>query len=124
MKFLILFLLTLSITPAFAFWDFDVSLKDQIAQGQETNDILCSNSHHMLFQRDTGNLACVKITTGEKLGWLQVYDDEKKQNLQSHKSWIVTQCGNYDAAPDVEIINRTHTFDNQSCTWFEFETPK
>lgn len=48
---------------------FSESLKVQLENEIETNQIQCNNSEHVLVQRSNGNFACVTERTSEKTGW-------------------------------------------------------
>lgn len=48
---------------------FSESLKVQLEQGIETEQLQCNNLDHVLVLRTNGNVACVSDRTAEKLGW-------------------------------------------------------
>ena len=45
------------------------SLKEQVNSGLSNEEIICPNSNQVLVERPNGKLACVYVTTTEKLGW-------------------------------------------------------
>ena len=49
------------------------SLKQQILDNTPLHEINCPNSDHVLTQRPNSNLACVTISTAEKLDWQLIY---------------------------------------------------
>ncbi len=49
------------------------SLKQQILDNTPLHEIKCPNSDHVLTQRPNSNLACVTMSTAEKLDWQLIY---------------------------------------------------
>ena len=56
---------------------FSESLRVQIEQGLETDQLQCDNPNHVLVLRTNGNFACVSEKTAEITGWI-LYDTVKE----------------------------------------------
>jgi len=54
----------------------ELSLKQQIADKIDWDDIQCPNEQHVLTERSNGKIACVYQSTAEKFGWYIYYPIE------------------------------------------------
>jgi len=123
MKQVIFLSLLVLFLPAAAFatpYDFDVTLKQQINEHTPKNEILCQDDSHVLVERTNNNLACVFLTTAEKLQWELVYDEIARHNLIIHNDPDVKDCtikGPRDAWVSYPYQNTTHSFDVEFCVW-------
>lgn len=123
----IIFLSLLVLLLPFAFaspLNFEESLKQQINEKLPKNEILCKNNSHILVERTNEKLACVYLSTAEKLNWKLVYDENARETLILHKNPAVKDCipkGPEDAYTTYPYDNRTHSFDIGSCTWSEID---
>ena len=53
-----------------------LTLKEQLRENFDWDDIICSNPVHVLTERSNGKIACVNQSTAEKFGWYIYFASE------------------------------------------------
>ncbi len=84
---------------------FSESLRSQLDQGLEINQIVCSNSNHILVERTKGNLACVTEKLALKTGWKII----SQTNLENESVKQVKDKLEINDRVDFSITNQINT---------------